>query len=80
MANHQFHESVKNFRDIIFLQQNLRAWLENIDVYNTMLQARKERFPQEIPYDYQPLSGQTFVWDDAARQSLRGYNNLDLGI
>ena len=49
MANHQFHESVKNFRDIIFLQQNLRAWLENIDVYNTMLQARKERYDANTP-------------------------------
>ena len=49
MANHQFHESVKNFRDIIFLQQNLHAWLENIEVYNTMLHTRKKRYQENTP-------------------------------
>ena len=42
--------------------------------------ARKQRFPNEGPYEYGPLAGQTFEWNDAARASLRGYNQLDLGI
>ncbi|MEM8844792.1 MAG: hypothetical protein AAGB35_07080 [Pseudomonadota bacterium] len=49
MANHQFHEAVKNFRDIIFLQENLRAWLENIEVYNSMLKAREQRYQKHTP-------------------------------
>ena len=42
--------------------------------------ARQLRFPEETPYAYAPQAGQTFIWNDAARSSLRGYNNLDLGI
>ena len=49
MADHQFHEAVKNFRDIIFLQQNLQAWLENIDIYNSMLEAREQRYQVNTP-------------------------------
>ena len=49
MANHQFHESVKNFRDIIFLQNNLREWLDNIGIYNTMLKTREERYQANTP-------------------------------
>ena len=49
MANHQFHESVKNFRDVVFLQENLREWLDSIDVYETMLEARKDRYNANTP-------------------------------
>ena len=40
----------------------------------------KERFPDETPYTYKPLAEQSFEWNDAIRESLRGYNMLDLGI
>lgn len=49
MADHQFHEAVKNFRDLIFLQENLQYWLENIHVYNTMLDTRKARYEETAP-------------------------------
>ena len=49
-------------------------------VLGLAIEARKQRFPDEAPYDYAPHAGQSFVWDDAARESLRGYNALDLGI
>lgn len=46
------------------------------------LNARKQHFPQETPYDYKPLSGRldTFEWNDAALASLKDYNLEDLGI
>ena len=44
------------------------------------IEARKQRFPKEEPYLYLPHAGESFVWDAAARESLRGYNSLDLGI
>lgn len=44
------------------------------------IEARRLRFPDEKPYEYLPLSGESFEWNDAARASLRGYNQLDLGI
>ena len=49
-------------------------------VLGLAIEARHQRFPQETPYSYLPHQGQSFVWNDAARESLRGYNNLDLGI
>ncbi len=49
MADHQFHEAIKNFRDLIFLQKNLQHWLENIHIYNTMLDARKTRYQETSP-------------------------------
>ncbi len=49
MADHQFHEAIKNFRDLIFLQNNLQHWLENIHIYNTMLDARKTRYQETSP-------------------------------
>ncbi len=49
MADHQFHEAVKNFRDLIFLQENLQHWLDNIHVFNTMLDTRKARYEETAP-------------------------------
>ena len=49
MADHQFHEGIKNFRDLIFLQNNLRDWLDNIYVYDTMLETRKTRYKKNAP-------------------------------
>ena len=49
-------------------------------VLGLAIEARKQRFPKETPYFYQPHSGHSFEWNDAARESLRGYNKLDLGI
>ncbi|MDW3094859.1 MAG: hypothetical protein R8G33_04215 [Gammaproteobacteria bacterium] len=49
MADHQFHEAVKNFRDLIFLQDNLQHWLDNIHVFNTMLDTRKARYEETAP-------------------------------
>ena len=49
-------------------------------VLGLAIEARKLRFPNETPYEYKPFAGQSFEWNDAARESLRGYNKLDLGI
>ncbi|MEM7218772.1 MAG: phytanoyl-CoA dioxygenase family protein [Pseudomonadota bacterium] len=49
-------------------------------VLGLAIDARRQRFPEEAPYDYAPFAGQRFVWDASARDSLRGYNALDLGV
>ena len=49
-------------------------------VLGLAIEARRLRFPDETPYEYRPFAGQSFEWNDAARESLRGYNKLDLGI
>lgn len=46
------------------------------------IDARRQRFPDETPFVYRPhaAAGETFVWDDAARASMKDYNLLDLSI
>lgn len=46
------------------------------------IDARRQRFPDEVPYDYKPFvdAGLSYHWDEAARQSLHDYNLLDLSI
>ena len=46
------------------------------------IDARRQHFSKETPFVYEPFikSGDTFVWDEAARKSLHDYNLLDLGI
>ena len=44
--------------------------------------ARKERFPDEQAYEYQPFkeAGLSFEWNDAARADMKDYNRDDLSI
>ncbi len=42
--------------------------------------ARQQRYPGEVPFEYGPLSGQEFAFDETARAQLADYNMLDLSI
>ena len=46
------------------------------------IDARKQHFPDETPYQYQPFveANKTFDWDDQAKQEIKDYNLLDLSI
>ncbi|MCH9674822.1 MAG: phytanoyl-CoA dioxygenase family protein [Gammaproteobacteria bacterium] len=46
------------------------------------IDARSQRFPHEAPFRYAPFaqSGQTHVWDEAAKSSMKDYNLLDFSI
>jgi ectoine hydroxylase-related dioxygenase (phytanoyl-CoA dioxygenase family) len=46
------------------------------------IDARRQRFPHETPYDYGPFAGRQdeFTWTDAAQASLKDYNLMDLSI
>ena len=46
------------------------------------IDARRQRFPDEEPFRYRPHVGEdaAFEWNDAAREEIRDYNLLDLGI
>lgn len=44
------------------------------------ISARRQRYPDEAPFDYQPLRGRSFEWSDAARSEIRDYSLLDLSI
>lgn len=46
------------------------------------INARREHYPHEVPYDYTPLAGtlSEYCWNDCARADLKDYNALDLSI
>jgi ectoine hydroxylase-related dioxygenase (phytanoyl-CoA dioxygenase family) len=46
------------------------------------IEARKQRFPDEQPYEYAPDANAKDqpVWNDAAMASLKNYNLMDLSI
>ncbi len=48
IADHEFQEGLKNFRDLSFLQQNLLQWRDNIGAFQGMLEARRARFSQRM--------------------------------
>ena len=57
LAEHEFHEALKNFRDLLFLKKNLAHWDENISIYLTMLDTRKVRYQKYLPLVQQRLNG-----------------------
>lgn len=46
------------------------------------IDARKNRFPDEEPYQYRPFaeSGKEYIWNDESRDGLKDYNLYDLSI
>lgn len=46
------------------------------------IDARRQRFPHETPYRYQPHvdAGLSYRWDEAAKAGIKDYNLLDLSI
>jgi len=44
------------------------------------ISARQQRFPNETPYNYKPLAGETVVWTPETKTLLKDYNLLDLSI
>ncbi|NNC38131.1 MAG: phytanoyl-CoA dioxygenase [Acidimicrobiales bacterium] len=51
-------------------------------VIGLAIDARKQRFPHEIPYSYAPFVARQdeFKWSAAAQSSLKDYNLMDLSI
>lgn len=46
------------------------------------ISARQQKYPQEIPFKYLPISNSDFdlTWNESAKESLKDYNALDLSI
>jgi ectoine hydroxylase-related dioxygenase (phytanoyl-CoA dioxygenase family) len=44
------------------------------------IDARKQRFPDETPYDYAPYADKDFAWNAEAQTALKDYNLMDLSI
>ena len=78
MANHDFHEAVKNFRDLGFLEHNLVYWLSNIEAFDHMLNERRRRYEINLPHAQQLLAQADLSESSAERDMLTEYlNNIE---
>jgi ectoine hydroxylase-related dioxygenase (phytanoyl-CoA dioxygenase family) len=53
---------------------------ERSRVLGYAIDARRQRFPHEMPFACQPHAGEVFRWDAQVRARLKDYNLLDLSI
>jgi len=58
LSSHSFQEALKDYRDLGYLQQLLNQWLENIDLYYDMVDARRLAYQQRSPLIRQRLEKQ----------------------
>ncbi len=86
MANHDFQEAVKNFRDLGFLEHNLVYWLNNIEAFEHMLTERRRRYEMHLPRAQQILAQVNLHELGAERDALTEYldnierNDESLGL
>lgn len=56
LAQHEFQEAFKNWRDLRFLAKNLQGWSETLSVYNDMLANRRQGYAERLPKVRQAMS------------------------
>ncbi len=49
MAQHEFQEAFKNYRDLRFLMKNLEEWRDKLGVFDDMLDTRRKAFADRLP-------------------------------
>ncbi len=49
LASHAFQESLKNYRDLNILRNNLQEWAHNINVFDTILETRRLAYAKRLP-------------------------------
>ena len=48
LAQHEFQEAFKNFRDLRFLESNLQQWRDSLGVFREMLENRRQAFAARL--------------------------------
>ncbi len=49
LAQHEFQEAFKNYRDLLFLTQNLEEWHDKLGVFEDMLTTRRKAYADRLP-------------------------------
>jgi tetratricopeptide (TPR) repeat protein len=49
LAQHEFQEAFKNYRDLRFLERNLQGWQDNLGVFGDMLANRRQAYAERLP-------------------------------
>jgi hypothetical protein len=74
LAQHEFQEAFKNFRDLQFLSRNLNQWQESLSALNDMLANRRRAFAERLP-DVQAKKRALNI-DDLERRRDEATNDL----
>ena len=61
MASYDFQEAVKNYRDLLILQDNLEQWANNMASYENMLATRKLRYEKHRPAAHRALDSEALT-------------------
>jgi predicted negative regulator of RcsB-dependent stress response len=75
LSSHSFQEPLKDYRDLGYLQQLLNEWLDNIDLYYDMVDARRLAYQQRAPLIRERLEKQEAK---ALYQRWQDYQSLTL--
>ncbi len=70
LANHEFQEALKNYRDLEFLGTNLSNWTESISAFEDMLATRRQAYAERMPRIEEALDDVDIEALDAARLEL----------
>jgi hypothetical protein len=49
LAEHEFQEAFKNYRDLLFLEHNLSDWADRLGAFDDMLANRKQAYGERLP-------------------------------
>ena len=49
LAQHEFQEAFKNYRDLRFLAKNLDDWKDKLGIFDAMLATRRKAFAEHLP-------------------------------
>ena len=49
LADNDFQEGLKNYRDLGYLGGSLRTWEDNLDAYHDMVDARRQAYAERLP-------------------------------
>jgi hypothetical protein len=49
LAQHEFQEAFKNYRDLRFIAKNLQTWQDNLGVFGDMLANRRQAYAERLP-------------------------------
>jgi hypothetical protein len=72
LAQHEFQEAFKNYRDLLFLGRNLRQWSSNLGAFRDMLANRRQAFADRLPLVRTEQRALTVATLDQRRQGLAG--------
>ena len=56
LAGHDFQEGLKNYRDMVFLQDRLARWGDSMEAFQDMIDARDRAYAERVPRAQQLLA------------------------